>query len=146
MNGPEAPAFQEPAVAAVFAAYPDEIGTRLLSLRELLFEVASGLPETGGLKETLKWGEPSYLPKRPRVGTTVRIAPASSARRRYGLYVHCRTTLIPALRERHADLFVYDGHRGVLFDVDGEVPAAELRALVAAAFTYHRDRRRRTSR
>ena len=144
MSGLGTPAFQDAAVAAIFAAYPDEIGTRLLSLRELLFDVASGIPETGGLTETLKWGEPSYLPARPRVGTTVRIASVGSSDRRYGLYVHCRTTLIPTLRARHADLFAYDGNRGVMFDVDDVVPAAELRELVAAAFTYHLERRRGT--
>ena len=142
MRAAGAPVFQDEAVAAVFGDYPGEIGTRLASLRELLFDVASGIPEIGGLTETLKWGEPSYLPVRPRVGTTVRIASAGASGRRYGLYVHCRTTLIPSLRDRHADLFVYDGNRGVMFDVDDRVPTAELRELVAAAFTYHRDKRR----
>ncbi|MCG8478061.1 MAG: DUF1801 domain-containing protein [Spirochaetales bacterium] len=141
MNGLGTPAFQDSAVAEVFAAYPDQIGVTLLYLREVLFDVASGIPETGGLKETLKWGEPSYLPQRPRVGTTVRIGRPGASQRRYGLYVHCRTTLIPTLRDRHADLFVYDGNRGVLFDVDDEVPWSGVRQLVAAALTYHLSKR-----
>ena len=141
MNGLGTSAFQDSAVAELFAAYPDRIGVTLLYLREVLFDVASGIPETGGLKETLKWGEPSYLPQRPRVGTTVRIGRPAASQRRYGLYVHCRTTLIPTLRDRHADLFVYDGNRGVLFDVDDEVPWSEVRQLVAAALTYHLSKR-----
>ncbi len=146
MSGSGAIAFQESAVAAVFAAYPGEIGARLLSLRGLLFDVASGIPEVGGLRETLKWGEPSYLPMRSRVGTTVRIGRPAASHDRYGLYVHCRTTLIPTFRDQHADRFVYDGNRGVLFGVDDTLPVAEIRELVAAALTYHRDKRRVTRR
>ena len=53
--------FEDPQVAAHFAAYPAAVKKKMLSLRELIFEVAAQSPAMGALEETLKWGEPAYL-------------------------------------------------------------------------------------
>jgi hypothetical protein len=58
-------------VAAVFKAYPPAVRTRLLALRELVFDVAATTPEVGRLTETLKWGQPSYLTAESGSGTLV---------------------------------------------------------------------------
>src|SRR6185436_187895 len=81
-----------PAVAAVFEIYPPRLREALLALRGLILAVAS---EAGvEVVETLKWGQPSYLPARPRVGTTVRIDALKGSADGYAMYVHCQTTLM----------------------------------------------------
>ena len=65
--------FADPAVAAVFEAYPAAMRRRLLALRALVFDVAAKTEGVGRLTETLKWGQPSYLTEQTKSGTTVRI-------------------------------------------------------------------------
>lgn len=57
--------FADPAVKAVFDAYPRSMRADLLALRALIFEAAAH-PAIGPLVETLKWGQPAYLPTTPR--------------------------------------------------------------------------------
>jgi hypothetical protein len=80
--------FSDPAVAKVFAAYPSALRPALLALRGLIFEAADAQLGTGGLIETLKWGQPAYLPVKPRTGTTVRIDAVKSDPERYAAYFH----------------------------------------------------------
>jgi hypothetical protein len=65
--------FADPEVAAVFEAYSPALRRRLLHLRALIFAAAADLPGTGGLVETLKWGQPAYLTVKPKTGSTIRI-------------------------------------------------------------------------
>ncbi|MCF4099521.1 DUF1801 domain-containing protein [Maritalea mediterranea] len=104
-------------------------------LRALIFDVAADLPQTGGLVETLKWGEPSYLPKKKCVGTTVRIGPSKI--KDYAIFVHCQTTLIDEFRHMLPDNFYYEGNRGVHFNVGTPLDKERLRLLISNALTYH---------
>lgn len=49
--------FNDQAVAAVFAAYPDIVWQKLMFLRQLIFDTALEITEVGEIEETLKWGE-----------------------------------------------------------------------------------------
>src|SRR3954465_10661154 len=71
--GPAMKRFADPAVAAVFAAYPVVLRKRLMVLRALVLDVAAKTGGVGRLTETLKWGQPSYLTPETKSGTTVRI-------------------------------------------------------------------------
>ena len=53
--------FENPAVAAVFAAYPPTIRPKLMALREAIFRTAPATEGVGELEETLRWGEPAYV-------------------------------------------------------------------------------------
>ena len=64
---------ENPEVAALFERYPKEIKAKLLSLRQLIFDVASKTSGVGELEETLKWGQPSYLTTQTKSGSLVRI-------------------------------------------------------------------------
>src|SRR5947207_12044527 len=90
-------AFADPAVEAVFRAYPGAVRQRLLALRRLILDTAATTAGVGRIDETLKWGQPSYLTTRPKSGSTIRIdqAPPGS----YALYVHCQTNLVATYRE-----------------------------------------------
>ncbi len=128
--------FADPAVAAVFKAYPAELRRRLMELRALVFEVAAGTDGVGRLTETLKWGQPSYLTGETRSGTTVRIDRLKKAGG-YALYVHCQSGLVPKFRELYPETFRYEGKRALLFDTDARLPLPELRHCIGLALTHH---------
>lgn len=72
-SGKIVPAFANGGIAAVFAAYPDAIRTRLLTLRAMILTTAEQIDGVGPLEETLKWGQPSYLTTQTGSGSTIRI-------------------------------------------------------------------------
>ncbi len=124
-------------VGAVFDALPPGQRDALLVLRQLILDTA-GSADVGELVETLKWGDPAYLPKRPRVGTTVRINALKGTTDGYALYVHCQTTLLDQYRLLYPEAFAFDGQRALLFSTREPLPEDALRHCIALALTYHR--------
>ena len=123
-------------MAKAFAAYPPVLHPALLALRTLIFEVADAQLGKGGLIETLKWGQPAYLPVKPRTGTTLRID-AVKGPDRYAAYFHCQTTLIDSFRELYPGELTFEGNRALLFARDAKLPKAALKHCVGLALTYH---------
>ena len=134
-------AFESPEVAAVFAAYPQRIRSKLMFLRELIFDTAAAIKEVGTLEETLKWGEPSYLTAETKSGSTIRIHWKQSLGERYGMYFICTTNLVDTFKMMYPTDFTYDGNRSILFDLDDEIQVDKLRHCIELALTYHRDKR-----
>lgn len=131
----------DPAVAGVFASYPPAIRLRVMALRRLIFETAAATEGVGPITETLKWGEPAYLTAASRSGSTIRIGWKKSAPSRYALYFHCQTRLVETFRAQFPDLFVFEGNRAIVFEEADTVPAGPLAMCIAAALTYHRDKK-----
>ena len=127
----------DPAVRAVFEAQPEALRDALLDLRGHILEAAAGSGRVGELVETLKWGEPAYLPKKARVGTTVRINAVKGSADRYGAYFHCQTTLLESFRHLYPDAFSYEGSRAIRFTVGEAYPVEALRHCLTLALTYH---------
>ena len=100
---------KSPEVIAVFEARPPEVRSTLLTLRRLILDVAASRPEIGMIEETLKWGQPSYLPSATKSGTTIRIDQLSTSDQRCGLFVHCQTDLITSFKQIYPDAFLYSG-------------------------------------
>lgn len=123
-------------IQAIYDNYPDDIRQKLLSLRQLIYEVAEENPEIGALEETLKWGQISYLPKKRKVGTTVRLDQVKDASQ-FALYVPCSTSLLDTYRQMFADKFVYEGDRAIHFDVDEDLPIEDVKVCIYLALTYH---------
>jgi hypothetical protein len=136
-----APASQDPAVEAVFQAYPEPMRARLLGLRGLILETAAGDPDIGPLEETLRWGQPSYLTTASKVGTTLRIGQIKDAPSRYALYFNCKTDLATTFRDLYGDVLEIGGQRSILLDADEPPPDLPLRHCIALALTYHRRKR-----
>jgi len=78
-----------PAVDAVFSAYPRPIRAKLLALRWLIFDTAKTTKGVGALQETLKWGQPSYLTAETKSGSTIRIDQVKSTAHQYAVYHIC---------------------------------------------------------
>ena len=84
----------ESEVAAVFNSYPKKIQSKLMFLRQLIFDTAASSEEIGEIEETLKWGEPSYLTSKSKSGSTIRIAWKESKKEQYSIFFKCTANLV----------------------------------------------------
>jgi hypothetical protein len=128
---------ENPEVAAVFENYPREIKTKLMFLRQLIFDVASRTDGVGDLEETLKWGQPSYLTTQTKSGSLVRIDQVKSQEGKYAMFFHCQTTLVDAFKEMYRGQFEFGGNRSIVLGVKDRVPVNELSRCISMALTYH---------
>lgn len=128
--------FQNQEVSRVFDRYNKHIHEKLMTLRKLIFEVASENDEIGELEETLKWGQPSYLTPVTRSGTTIRIDQVKNQPSQYAIYVNCQTTLVDLFRQRFPD-FTYEGDRAVLFELNDDLPLDDIKECIYMTLTYH---------
>ena len=131
----------DPAVNAVFGAYPDPVKAKLLALRRLIFDTAKATKGVGALEEALKWGQPSYLTAESKSGSTIRIDQVKTEAGRYAVYFHCQTDLVETFRELYPELS-YGGNRAILLDAGEKLPEAALRHCIALALTYHARKRK----
>ena len=121
-------------VAEAFEGIPLAARAPMLAARGLIFEVAAADARSGPLTEMLRWGEPSYRPKRS--GTTVRLGWSPKRPGQWGVFVSCQTTLVEGFRARHGAAFRYDGNRGLVFATSSPPPSDALAACLADALTY----------
>jgi len=131
----------DPAVDAVFNAYPKPIKAKLLALRRLIFDTATTTMGVGALQETLKWGQPSYLTTETKSGSTIRIDRIKSAADQYAVYFHCQTDLVETFRGLYPELS-FGGNRSIVLNAQDELPEPALRHCVALALTYHLNKRK----
>jgi hypothetical protein len=131
-------------VEAVFNSYPKEMKSKLIFLRQLIYDTAASIAEIGELEETLKWGEPSYLTPKSKMGSTIRIAWKESKEEQYSIFFKCTANLVPAFKERFPQTFKFGGDRSIDFNLDDNVPENELKQCIALALTYHRNKKLET--
>ncbi|MDA1188394.1 MAG: DUF1801 domain-containing protein [Chloroflexi bacterium] len=129
--------FDNPEVAAVFDAYPEDVRDKLLALRQLIFDTAAKTEGVGQLQETLKWGEPSYLTPESKSGSTVRINWKESLGDQYAIYFKCTSTLVNDFKQRYPNEFEYQGNRAIMFNLGANIPTRELSHCIELALTYH---------
>lgn len=129
--------FGDAAVKAAFDAFPRNQRDTLLQLRDVVYEAAGDIDEIGELVETLKWGQPSYLPSRPRVGSTVRLGGFRDDVSRVAMFFHCQTRLVETFREIYRDQFNFEGNRAISIPVSEPLAVDALRHCVAMGLTYH---------
>lgn len=133
-------AFQNAAVERKFQSYPRKIRSRLLALRELIFNTAASIEGVGKIEETLKWGEPAYLTSETRSGSTIRIDWKESNPSQYAMYFHCQTNLVETFRAAFPHEFRFEGNRAIVFLAADRIPTDRLAYCVGVALTYHRTR------
>ncbi len=131
----------DPAIEAVFGAYPKPVKAKLLALRRLIFDTAKRTKGVGALEETLKWGQPSYLTPETKSGSTIRIDQVKPVAGQVAVYFHCQTNLVETFRELYPELS-YGGNRSILLNADDKLPEPALRHCVGLALTYHLNKRK----
>lgn len=127
-------------VEAVFLSYPKFHKDHLFDLRELILDTADALELPDGIEETLKWGQPSYLPRKRQVGSTVRLGKFDD--QRVGLYFNCQTMLVESFRSMFGDELTYSKNRAVLFHLNEPLPEKLIADCTRMALTYHLDKRK----
>jgi hypothetical protein len=132
----------DPAVDAVFSAYPKPVKAKLLALRRLIFDTAKATEGVGALQETLKWGQPSYLTPETKSGSTIRIDRLKSSANQYAVYFHCQTDLVETFRNLYPTELSYGGNRSIILNAEDAIPEPALRHCVALALTYHLNKRK----
>jgi hypothetical protein len=127
-----------PALTAdIFDRLPDDLAGALRDLRTLILETAAENPAVGPLEESLRWGEPAFLPSASKSGTTIRINAHKKSPTQYAFYVHCSTDLVERYRALYGDVLTFEGSRAVLFDVADALPVDAVKHCIAMALTYH---------
>jgi len=124
-----------PAVALIFKNYPSTVQEKMLALRNLVIETARETESIKTLEETLKWGEPSYISP---IGSTIRMDWKSKSPNEYTLYFQCTSRLIETFKAVFKDTFTYKGKRGIVFELNDEIPTQKLKHCITAALIYHK--------
>ena len=137
--------FKNTAVAQAFDMFPPDVRGKLLALRTLIFETAAATAGVGPLEEVLKWGEPAYVTSHSKSGSTVRVGWKKSRPTQYAMYFNCQTSLVETFRSLFPKDFKFEGNRAIVFDVGAAVPADALAFCIAAALTYHVNRKASTA-
>ncbi len=106
-----------------------------------MFSTAAATEGVGALEETLKWGQPAYLTRESRSGSTIRIDCRKADPHTYAVYFHCQTDLVHRFRTLFPKTFAFEGNRAIVFHENDEVPVRELEVCIAAALTYRRTRK-----
>lgn len=125
---------QTPEVKQKFKSYPASIKPKLKKLRSLIMETAEEIESVSAIEETLKWGEPSYIAKK---GSTIRIDWKSKSPNQYAIYFKCTSKLVETFISIYGDLFKYENHRAILFNLEDAIPEKELKTCIAMALEYH---------
>ena len=121
--------FDSQQVKQKFASYPKEIQTRLLFLRQLIFD---STPKT--IQETLKWGEPSYLCTQ---GSPIRIDYKDKHPHQYAMYFNCKSKLVDTFTEIYPNEFTYEGNRAIVFKENDDINVSALKNCIQLALNYH---------
>lgn len=130
------PKFKNPIVKNVFWEADKEVRVKLLFLRELIFKTSKELKEVGEIEESLKWGEPSYVPIKPKVGSPIRINKIKNSNQ-YAMFFNCNSNLVPTYKQIYPKTFNYGGNRSIIFNLKDEIPVKELSHCISLALTYH---------
>ena len=122
---------------SLLSTYPEPVKTRLLSLRKLIFETATECSDVNKVEETLKWNEPAYITKH---GSTLRLNRVKSQAEQYALYFHCKSKLVDTFKEVYQDIFIYEGNRAIIFNINQEIPLKPLKQCIALSLGYHKEK------
>ena len=131
------PSFKNPDIQAIYESYPDGIREKCLQIRALIFQVAKNNPAIGPIEETLRWGEPSYIPTKTKSGTVVRLHHYKSKPFDFALYFLCNTTLVETFRELYPNTFRFGGNRALEFMVDDQLALKQIEDCIERAFSYY---------
>ena len=125
----------DPRVPDVFDNYPTTVKAQMQHLRTLVLAVANEVEEINTLEETLKWGEPSYLTKH---GSTIRMDWKPRTPKQYAIYFKCTANLVPTFKQLYPNTFRFEGNRAIIFNLDEDIPAIELKHCLQIALRYHK--------
>lgn len=121
-------------VRSVFDSYPDKYRRPLLQIRELIYSIASKIPEVGGLEESLKWGQPSYSTVK-KIGSPIRLDRFGADK--IAIFFNCQTSLVSNFIRLFGDKLDFSNNRAIVINPNEKLTIDELSFCIDKALTYH---------
>ena len=128
-------AIPDTSVREKFQAYPPNVLPSMLTLRAMILETAIALHRPDSVRETLKWGEPSYHLKG---GSPIRIDWKPKSLKEYQMYFSCQSKLVPTFKRLFGNRIKFEKNRAIVFTLGEDFPLSEVEACISLAFRYHR--------
>ena len=132
--------FNNEKIKTIFDSFDPNIRKKLLQIRELIFTTAADIDFVEEVTETLKWGEPSYVPLKQKVGSPIRLNQLKD-KNQFALYFNCQSNLVPTFKQIYPKTFNYGDNRSIIFDIKDKIPVTELSHCISLALTYHLNKR-----
>ncbi|MEO0496248.1 MAG: DUF1801 domain-containing protein [Pseudomonadota bacterium] len=108
-------------------------------LRSLIRQTAVRLEHVGELVESTKWGQPSFAPAKPRIGSSVRLQTNDDGTS--SLMFICNTGLVDQFRAMYGDALTFIGNREIKVEKLTDSNRPVLMGCVSMALTYHLSKR-----
>ena len=105
------------------------------ALRTFIHEVAEEYDAIGALEESLKWGQPSFTPKKKNIGSSVRLQHNKDGT--MSLMFICHTGLVSKFRELYESELTFEGTRAIVVSEISSTNSPQLKHCIAMALTYH---------
>lgn len=126
-------------VDAVIRDWPDRARMRCLEARAIIYDVAKA-SGAAPLVETLKWGQPSWLPAQKGIGTTLRVWWSETTPLNLSFFVNCQTDLIAQFKDIYPETFTYSKNRGFSIRLDAPFPKDAFAHCAILTLGYHRNK------
>ena len=126
----------DPSFDAAVQTWPAAAQVTFSEIRKILREVAA--QEGIALQETTKWGEPSWLPRKRGIGSTLRAGWREKSPDSLSLFVNCQTDLVEQVTRVHHSAFSAIGSRELVIQLSAPLPRAAIAFCAVATLTYHR--------
>ena len=121
----------------ILSNWPHAAQMHFCTLRDIAHDAAK-VAKIGGLTETLKWGEPAWLPATSGIGSTLRASWSLKRPKALGLFLNCNSTLPETMRTLYPTTFEFDGIRAISLPLDCPLPTDALHHCAHLTLTYHR--------
>ncbi|WP_300031186.1 hypothetical protein [uncultured Roseobacter sp.] len=106
-------------------------------IRTTVLDAASEVPDLR-VVETLKWGEPSWLPENRRTGSTLRAAWKPALPDQISLFVNCNSAISATILEIYPTAFVYGRNRALRMPLSAPLPTEAIAHCAVLTLTWHR--------
>ena len=124
-------------LTTAIAPWPNTAQTQFHAIRAIVQDAAR-TADIGALSETLKWGQPAWLPQKSGIGSTLRIAWSDKHPNDIGLFVNCNSNLCEQMRTIYPRDFRYEGNRALYIALNAPLPEQAIHHCAHLTLTYHR--------
>lgn len=114
--------------------YPNDVSVLMDNLRSLIIQTARDIDGLTEIKETLKWGEPSFITP---IGSTLRMDWKSKTPNQYALYFQCSSRLVVTFKSIFGNQLKFEGNRAIILSIGTEIPEEILVDCIKATLMYH---------
>lgn len=135
--------FSSREIESIFNSYSDNSRKQLLTIREIIFDVAKRDKDIKGVFEEVRWGQPSYITNQTKSGSTIRLGVFEKDK--IAVFFHCKTTLIERFRVIYGDKLEFSKNRAIIIDPKKKISCDVMDAIshcIQMSLRYNIDKQR----